>query len=100
MDPSSRLTLRVPRDFHAEVEAAARQLGVSFNALVLVAVRDYLDRRQAAPGPAIAAPAEVVELPPEKVVAEPVERPRSDLKVPGGAQVPGHSRKRRRKGKR
>ena len=49
-EDQGRLTLRVPGGFHAEGKAAARELGVSFNALVLVALREFLDRRRGKAG--------------------------------------------------
>lgn len=38
-------TLRVPEALYAEAEAYATATGVSFNALSLIALRDYLDHR-------------------------------------------------------
>ena len=40
------MTLRLPIRLKAEVDALAAQLGISVNALVAVALRDYLDGRR------------------------------------------------------
>lgn len=39
-----RVSVRLPPAFHAEAESYAASLGVSFNALVAFALRQYLDR--------------------------------------------------------
>lgn len=39
------VTIRFPAELHREAAAYADRLGISLNALVAVAVRDYLDRR-------------------------------------------------------
>ena len=104
MDEFNRSTLRVPGELHGEMVVEARRLGVSLNALVLVALRDYLDRRGASTGaasaPVAAVPAVEGEKPGGGSEADPLERPRSDLNQPGRVQVPGRSHKRKRKGKR
>lgn len=52
-------TMRLPPDLEAAATAYAAQLGISRNALVAVALRDYLDRRVTPPsgGPSAARPA-------------------------------------------
>lgn len=104
MDDANRSTLRVPGELHGEMVAEARRLGVSLNALVLVAVRDYLDRRATSASAASSSSATVSaaegQIAGVRGEGEPLERPRSDLKVPGGVQVPARSAKRKRRGKR
>lgn len=78
MDDSNRSTLRVPGELHAEMVLEARRLGVSLNALVLVAVRDYLDRRSS-PAGAPGTPS---------VLSDRVERPQSDSNPVQATQVP------------
>lgn len=53
------MTLRLPSELKAEADALAARLGISVNALVAVALRDYLDgRRTARPfEPAVEPPA-------------------------------------------
>jgi hypothetical protein len=80
---TSRSTLRLPGELHSELLVAARRLGVSVNALVLVAVRDYLDRRSPSTASGVQAEKTEVGRP-----TEPLERPQSDLKRAGGIQVP------------
>lgn len=53
------MTLRLPPDLTAQGQDKARALGISFNALIAVALRDYLDARPPmAPSgaPSLAAP--------------------------------------------
>lgn len=49
-------TARIPEPLKGEAEAYARALGISLNALLAVALRDYLDARAMAQGRAIAPP--------------------------------------------
>ncbi len=61
------MTLRLPPDLTAQGQAKARSLGISFNALVAVALRDYLDARptiapSVAPSPPAPAPAPALAL--------------------------------------
>lgn len=56
------MTLRLPPDLTAQGQEKARSLGISFNALVAVALRDYLDARQTtgrsvSPSPSVEPPA-------------------------------------------
>ena len=49
-------TARLPEDLKTEAEGYAKRLGISLNALLAVALRDYLDGRkpgQLAPAPAV-----------------------------------------------
>jgi hypothetical protein len=45
-------TLRLPAPLHAEASAYADSLGVPLNALMAIALRDYLDQRPKAPSQA------------------------------------------------
>ena len=48
-------TVRLPEGLEREAKIYAEALGISLNALLAVSLRDYLDRRPAAPRPAEAA---------------------------------------------
>ena len=45
-------TVRLPEGLEREAKLYAEGLGISFNALLAVSLRDYLDGRRAAPRPA------------------------------------------------
>jgi len=98
----ARVTLRIPRAFRVEVDRAASAVGISFNAFVLVAVRDYLDRRQAASSsPVVAAPVRGRQVDVERASpVEAVERPRSDAKSVLATLAPRVPRKSKRKARR
>ena len=60
-------TVRLPELLKSEADAFAASLGISLNALMAVALRDYLDGRTASaarPQPVAAAPSRVTEAPP------------------------------------
>lgn len=40
------ITVRLPDELKAEVEAYAKRLGLSLNGLIAVSLRDYIDRRR------------------------------------------------------
>jgi hypothetical protein len=76
------LTVRLPESLHAAGSAYAADLGISLNALLAVALRDYLDRRLKAP----AKPREAAQ-PAAKAVAAPAV-----ASAPAGAVQPPRSR--------
>ena len=64
-------TVRLPEGLEREAKSYAEGLGISLNALLAVSLRDYLDRRPAAPRPAEAS----VGLPVVLDVQAPAVRP-------------------------
>lgn len=67
-------TVRLPQKLTAEAEAYAKTLGISFNALAAVALRDYLDARIKPP------PVEAPTPPPPR----PVRAPAKSTQAPTG----------------
>jgi hypothetical protein len=49
------ITARLPKGLKAEAENYAHSVGISLNALLAVALRDYLDARQPSAGPILPA---------------------------------------------
>lgn len=49
MTTATATTLRLPAPLHGEATAYADSLGVPLNALIAIALRDYLDQRPKAP---------------------------------------------------
>lgn len=79
--PIMATTARLPADLKAEADAYAAGLGISLNALLAVALRDYLDARKRAPAP-----------PPELAPPALAGAPRGGLTAPRmgeGAKLPG-----------
>jgi hypothetical protein len=74
------VTVRLAPELKADGDAYAARLGLSFNALLSVALRDYLDARQ-------------VKAPP---FPSPPAKPASHLPAPGLVQVPKLGRAARR----
>lgn len=72
-------TLRFPDPLKTEASEYAESLGISLNALVAVALREYLDQRQPSPSVSAEVPPLPIEEPPWQderppVPAEPVRR--------------------------
>ena len=78
--PPQAITARLPAGLKSEAEAYAAGLGVSLNALIAVALRDYLDARQRP-----ISPPQAVSLPP--VVVPPTPAPPAPLLPPPGGSV-------------
>lgn len=71
-------TARLPDDLKAEADAYAGRLGISLNALLAVALRDYLDARRAATRP----PAPAVDLAPSPAAPPVPMRPPKSPRAP------------------
>ena len=71
-------SLRLPDPLTADADAYADSLGISFNALVAVALRDYLDARRAPKrSEAPATPSQASKSPLAQAAARPPQAPRS-----------------------
>lgn len=72
-------SLRLPDPLAAEADAYAASLGISFNALVAVALRDYLDARRSRKPEALApaTPSQATKRPTAQAAARPPHAPQS-----------------------